>query len=137
VSRELKDLTDVDRLIHEPARLTIVAILSVAERADFLFLLHETGLTKGNLSAHLVRLEQAGYVEIEKTYRGKVPYTCRLAPGQAFPGLRERMRLVVSNGLGRPVGERGRLRRAAQPAEPGPSFPNEAAARQAGQRLRR
>jgi DNA-binding transcriptional ArsR family regulator len=108
VSRELKDLTDVDRLIHEPARLTIVAILSVAERADFLFLLHETGLTKGNLSSHLVRLEQAGYVEIEKTYRGKVPYTtCRLTSRgrAAFQAYREQMRLVVG-----PTGSRRRGR---------------------------
>lgn len=98
MSGDLKDLADVDRIIHEPARLTIVAILSVAERADFLYLLRETRLTKGNLSAHLVRLEEAGYVEIEKTFRGKVPYTtCKLtARGRAaFQAYRDQMRLVV------------------------------------------
>ena len=52
-----------------------MTILSMAEKADFLFLLNETGLTKGNLSTHLTKLETAGYVEIEKTYRGKVPQT--------------------------------------------------------------
>jgi len=68
-------MNDVDRIIHEPARLTIVALLSGAKEADFLFLLRETGLTKGNLSNHLAKLEEAAYVEIEKTFRGKIPLT--------------------------------------------------------------
>lgn len=68
-------LYNVDRILHEPARLMIATILYTAEQADFLYLLRETGLTKGNLSAHLSKLEKAGYVEIEKTYRGKVPQT--------------------------------------------------------------
>ncbi len=72
---EHRRLLDLDRTIHEPARLTIVAILSVLEQADFLYLLRETGLTKGNLNSHLTRLEQAGYVAVEKTYRGKIPQT--------------------------------------------------------------
>jgi DNA-binding MarR family transcriptional regulator len=81
----LRGLMDLDRVIHEPARLTIVAILSAVESADFLYLQRETGLTKGNLSAHLSKLEGAGYISIEKTYRGKVPLTlCRLTKsGQA------------------------------------------------------
>jgi len=68
-------MTDLDRVIHEPARLRIVALLIGAKEADFLWLLRETGLTKGNLSSHLARLEEAGYVEIEKTFRGKIPLT--------------------------------------------------------------
>jgi DNA-binding transcriptional ArsR family regulator len=68
-------VTDFDRLIHEPARLLIVALLAGVKEADFLWLLRESGLTKGNLSGHLARLEEAEYVEIEKTYRGKVPLT--------------------------------------------------------------
>ena len=69
----------LDRLIHEPARLLIMTILATAEAADFVYLARETGLTRGNLGAHLVRLETAGYVEIEKTYRGKIPRTvCRM-----------------------------------------------------------
>lgn len=69
----------LDRLIHEPARLTIMAILATAERADFLYLQRETRLTAGNLSSHLSRLEAAGYVAIEKGFRGKLPHTvCRL-----------------------------------------------------------
>ena len=68
-------MSELNRLIHEPARLTLIAILSSVKEADFLYLLRETGLTKGNLSTHLVRLEEAGYVEIEKTFRGKIPLT--------------------------------------------------------------
>jgi DNA-binding MarR family transcriptional regulator len=68
-------LRNVDRLLHEPARLMIVTTLYPLEKADFLYLLRECGLTKGNLSAHLMKLEEAGYVEIEKTFRGKLPLT--------------------------------------------------------------
>src|SRR6266540_6645605 len=75
----LRSVTDLDRLIHEPARLLILTILSPVASADFLFLQRETGLTKGNLSAHLSKLEEAGYVKIEKTFKGKLPLTvCRL-----------------------------------------------------------
>ena len=74
-------MNDVDRIIHEPARLMIVALLAGAKKADFLFLLRETGLTKGNLSNHLAKLEESAYVEIEKTFRGKIPLTlARLTP---------------------------------------------------------
>ena len=72
---------DVDRIVHEPARLTIMALLSGAEEADFVFLMRETGLTRGNLSSHLGKLEDAGYVEIKKTFRGKMPLTVlRMTP---------------------------------------------------------
>lgn len=72
---DLRSLAEIDRIIHEPARLALMAILSVVESADFLYLQHETGLTKGNLSSHLAKLEEAGYVAIEKTYRGRIPLT--------------------------------------------------------------
>ncbi len=79
MSAEIRNFLGVDRLIHEPARLIIMTMLNVVESADFLFLQRETGLTKGNLSAHLTKLEEAGYVAIEKTYKGKIPLTiCRL-----------------------------------------------------------
>jgi DNA-binding transcriptional ArsR family regulator len=68
-------MSDLDRVIHEPARLTIVALLAGVKQADFLWVLTESGLTKGNLSSHLAKLEDAGYVEVEKTYRGKTPLT--------------------------------------------------------------
>lgn len=79
MSDELRRVIELDRLIHEPARLLIVTILSSAESADFLFLQRETELTKGNLSAHLRKLEDAGYVKIQKTFKGKLPLTvCKL-----------------------------------------------------------
>ena len=79
MSEELRVVTSLDRLIHEPARLLIVTILSSVASADFLFLQRETDLTKGNLSAHLSKLEEAGYVQIEKTFKGKLPLTvCKL-----------------------------------------------------------
>ncbi|MBN1568921.1 MAG: transcriptional regulator [Acidobacteria bacterium] len=68
-------MSELDRVIHEPARLLIVALLHGVREADFLYLLRESSLTKGNLSSHLAKLEEAGYVKIEKTYRGKVPLT--------------------------------------------------------------
>jgi DNA-binding MarR family transcriptional regulator len=95
---ELRDLADVNRLIHEPARLLIVTLLFAVERADFLYLLHETGLTKGNLSAHLSKLEEVGYIRIEKTYRGKVPLTLlSLTPDGriAFESYRDRLQKLV------------------------------------------
>ncbi|MBI9051535.1 MAG: transcriptional regulator [Anaerolineaceae bacterium] len=63
----LRNLNEVDRLIHEPARLAITSILYAVEEADFLYLKRELALTKGNLSSHLIKLETAGYVNIEKT----------------------------------------------------------------------
>ena len=75
MSGSLQNLNGLDRVIHEPARLLLVALLSSVESADFLFLLKESALTKGNLSVHLSRLEEAGYVQTEKTFRGKIPHT--------------------------------------------------------------
>jgi DNA-binding transcriptional ArsR family regulator len=68
-------VTDLDRVIHEPARLLIVALLAGVREADFLWLLSESQLSKGNLSNHLAKLAAAGYVEVEKTYKGKIPLT--------------------------------------------------------------
>jgi DNA-binding MarR family transcriptional regulator len=75
VNRQIRTIADLDRVIHEPGRLMLVALLFAVEKSDFLYLQHETGMNKGTLSSHLSRLEEAGYVEVEKTYRGKVPQT--------------------------------------------------------------
>jgi DNA-binding MarR family transcriptional regulator len=75
MNEQIRTFSEIDRVIHEPGRLMIVALLSAIEKADFLYLLHETAMNKGTLSSHLARLEEAGYVEIIKTYRGKVPQT--------------------------------------------------------------
>jgi DNA-binding MarR family transcriptional regulator len=66
---------ELDRLVHEPGRLAIMTVLSSVTDADFLFLLRATGLTKGNLSSHLSKLEEAGLVEIEKRFIRKKPNT--------------------------------------------------------------
>ena len=68
-------MTDLDRAIHEPARLRILMILSGVDLADFNFLLSTLGLSKGNLSSHVDRLESAGYVEVRKSFNGKIPHT--------------------------------------------------------------
>ena len=72
---EIKNLANLDRLIHEPSRLVIVAVLSACENADFTYLLHAAGLSKGNLSAHLSKLEEKGYIQITKKFKGKDPST--------------------------------------------------------------
>ena len=64
-----------DALVHAPARLELLTILYVARHADFTYLLHETGLSKGNLAAHLAKLEAAAYISVEKTYRSRIPLT--------------------------------------------------------------
>lgn len=66
---------EIDKIIHEPSRLSIMANLYVIESADFIFLLNQTGLTRGNLSVHLTKLEGAGYVKINKGYSGRRPQT--------------------------------------------------------------
>ncbi len=75
----VKELLEVDRVIHEPARLAIMAVLAACDAADFVYLRNATDLTQGNLSAHLAKLEEAGYVSVEKRFQGKKPNTlCRL-----------------------------------------------------------
>ena len=94
----LRQISELDRVIHEPGRLIIVALLSAVEECDFLYLQHESQLNKGTLSSHLARLEEAGYVEIEKTYRGKVPRTLlRLTPAgrKAFEDYRKKMKAAL------------------------------------------
>lgn len=99
MSEDLRSVTELDRLIHEPARLLIVTILSSVASADFLFLQRETGLTKGNLSAHLSKLEAAEYVKIEKTFKGKLPLTvCKLtsAGNKALKAYREQLQDFIN-----------------------------------------
>lgn len=98
MAADLRGIAGVDRLIHEPARLLILAVLQTVEEADFTYLLGETGLSKGNLSSHLSKLEEAGYIAIEKTYKGKMPLTvCRLTPTgrRAFAAYRETLQQAL------------------------------------------
>ena len=71
----VRAIIDLDRMVHEPARLAILTVLSAAEQVEFLFLLKVTGLTKGNLSVQSQKLESAGYVKTSKGFRGRVPVT--------------------------------------------------------------
>ena len=99
---QAQEIAQLDRMIHEPARLTIMLILNDAGEADFLYLQREGGFTQGNLSGHLAKLEEVGYVEIEKKFKGKVPLTvCRLTNNgkAAFSGYSQRMMgLLKPNG---------------------------------------
>jgi len=75
MNQQIRRIAELDRVIHEPGRLMIATLLFAVDKSDFLYLQHETGMNKGTLSSHLSRLEEAGYVEVLKTYRGKVPQT--------------------------------------------------------------
>jgi DNA-binding transcriptional ArsR family regulator len=97
---DLQAIADIDRIIHEPARLMILALLYVVESGDFTFLMRQTGLTWGNLSSHLSKLEEAGYVEVEKEFVGKKPHTMLHLTGDgrlAFREYRQRMRQVLDD----------------------------------------
>lgn len=68
-------------LLHSELRLAVMSILIGVENADFVFLRQQTGATAGNLSVQLDKLRQAGYIAVEKTFRGKMPRTiCRITP---------------------------------------------------------
>ena len=71
----LHPLAEIDRTIHSPARLMVMTNLYVVESAEYVALMNLTGLTWGNLSTHLGKLEDAGYVEMIKGFRGKKPFT--------------------------------------------------------------
>ena len=71
----LPSVGDINKMIHEPARLLLMANLYVVESADFLFLMRQTGMTFGNLSSHMSKLEAAGYLDVEKEFVGKKPNT--------------------------------------------------------------
>ena len=75
--------------MHEPARLAVMALLYVVESADFTFVMNQTGLTWGNLSAHLSKLEEAGYLEVEKSFKGKRPNTTLKLTEQGREAFRE------------------------------------------------
>jgi len=99
-SDELKEVVDIDRVIHEPARFLIMAYLYVLDSADFLFLMNQTGLTRGNLSSHLSKLEAARYVEIQEEFVNKMPRTILnlTDPGRrAFNDYRQQMKQVLDD----------------------------------------
>lgn len=82
------------RLVHEPARLAIMASLHVMAMTDFIQLMNETGLSRGNLSSHLSKLEEAGYITVEKTFAGKTPRTLLSLTDAGCEALREYRRTM-------------------------------------------
>ncbi len=73
---------EINKLIHEPARLQIMTQLYAVDEADFIFLMRQTGLTWGNLSSHISKLEDEGYIEVRKEFLGKKPHTVlKMTPG--------------------------------------------------------
>ena len=97
---KLHPLADIDQVIHAPARLMVLTYLYVVESADFIYLKHLTGMTWGNLSTHLSKLEEAGYVRIEKGFKGKKPHTMIRLTDQgrdAFRGYKQSMQQVLDD----------------------------------------
>ena len=72
---DAKSVACLDRVLHEPARLSVVACLAVVEEADFVFLQSQTGMTGGNLSSHVKKLQNAGYITVRKEFQGAKPRT--------------------------------------------------------------
>jgi DNA-binding MarR family transcriptional regulator len=92
----LPNLEDVDKVIHESARLIIMSYLYLVESADFLFIMQQTGLTFGNLSSHMKKLEEAGYIEVLKEFVDRRPRTTLKlthAGNMAFKTYRKKIRL--------------------------------------------
>jgi len=99
----LQPIEDIDRIIHAPARLKIMACLAIVESADFVFLLRQTGLTRGNLSPNLRKLEEADYISIQKEFVDRLPHTLiRLTDKgrAALETYRENMQSVLKELLG-------------------------------------
>jgi len=91
-------IEDIDKIVHEPARYLILSILYVIESGDFLFIQNQSGLTKGNLSSHVSKLEDSGYVKVVKRFVGKKPHTMlKITPAgrKAFEDYRRTMSGII------------------------------------------
>lgn len=105
LEQPIESLDSIDQTIHAPTRLKILAVLRVVQRADFTYILNQTGLTRGNLSANLRKLEETGFLHIEKTFVDRTPRTLiSLTPEghQAIQAYRETMQLVIDELLKKP-----------------------------------
>jgi DNA-binding MarR family transcriptional regulator len=94
----LEPIENIDPAIHAPSRLIILAYLGAVESADFTFLLTQTGLTRGNLSTHISKLEEAGYVKVKKEFVDRIPrtlYQLTKSGKDAIQHYREVMRTVI------------------------------------------
>ena len=107
---EAKFPDKIDKLIHEPARLNILAQLHVVESADFLFLMNQTGLTHGNLSSHMTKLEKAGYLTVKKEFVERRPHTMLYITDKGRAALQkylETMKQVIDTQLSKQYGKGG------------------------------
>jgi DNA-binding MarR family transcriptional regulator len=98
MDKDLQTIADLDRAIHSPARLMILAYLAAVDSADFIFLMKQIGLTRGNLSSHLNTLEEAGYISIQKEFVEKVPRTLIRLTSEgrdAIHNYRDQMRGII------------------------------------------
>jgi DNA-binding transcriptional ArsR family regulator len=96
MSSPFEELAALDRVVHDPARLAILTALAACRSADFTFLLRLTGLTNGNLSSHLARLEEAGLVQLERRFVGKRPNTLIQLTGRGKATVNRHWKLLDS-----------------------------------------
>jgi DNA-binding MarR family transcriptional regulator len=100
---DLEPIAGLDRAVHSPARLMILAYLAAVDSVDFIYLMNQTGLTRGNLSSHLSTLEEAGYINIKKEFVERIPRTLISLSDegrQAIHTYRDQMRKVIDELLG-------------------------------------
>ncbi len=98
-NKKFQEINSLDKIIHEPARFMIMSYLYVVDCADFIFLEKQTGLTRGNMSSHLSKLEKAGYVKIKKKFMDKIPRTVLSLTAQgrkAFVDYRNQLKNVLN-----------------------------------------
>ena len=98
IEEKMDKIGEIDKLIHSPGRLKIVSLLYVVKSADFVFLRGQTGLTWGNLSVQATKLEEAGYLKIEKKFKNKKPLTIASLTDEgrrAFDTYRQQMQAVL------------------------------------------
>jgi len=105
----LSEIMNIDRLVHSPARLSILTYLSVVEEGDAVYLLNQTGLTWGNLSANVTRLQEAGYIEVVKEFKDRKPHTLLKLTDRgrkAFQGYQNKMKELLD--IKKPISREGR-----------------------------
>lgn len=100
--REMDAIDRLDRIIHEPARLKIMTRLYIVESGDFVYLVRTTGIKPGNLSSHMTKLEEAGYVEVIKEFVERKPVTMLSLTDKgrtAFLEYRKNMALAIEGSV--------------------------------------
>jgi len=90
---------DIDKTVHEPARLLILSMLYVIDSADFVFLHNQSGLTRGNFSTHISKLEERGFIDVTKKFVGRKPTTIyKITPSgrEALETYRKQMKKILA-----------------------------------------